>query len=115
MGDLYSIFVQYCMRMCSGDDYTQKKRIKEHNEAIDQLNKLRCQMHAEPGHCSETLLLLLNHEEEKVRLGASAHCLAMNIHTTLAIQKLQELVATSKDWSLSSAADNLLKFNISDS
>lgn len=110
MKDYLERFIADCRLLCSGHEYANKKRLKQHNQAMDRLMKLQKEMFAEIDHCSDLAYELLNHSEEKVRLCAGSYCLMARIHQEIAIQTLLAIEHTSQDKMLAACAFSSLKY-----
>lgn len=111
MVDYYEEFVYYALlTCCKSHEYLDKKRIREHNRAMDKLMKIQKKMFAEEGHCRELTLHLLNHEDIRVRLGAGAYCLMADVNKEEAVQILQHIKLHDKDWMTRVCAANCLDY-----
>lgn len=103
-------FIANCLKTCSNDEYADKKRLREHNRAVTALEELYHAMFECDDHCEALAMELLQHGEEKVRLGAGAYCLKAGIHNELAITVLTHLQKTSTDKMLTVSAGCTIAF-----
>ena len=71
--EYYELFVDYSMQQCLKNDYADKSKVKKHNYALAQLQKLKktmCQNES-----LDIIELLLLHEDDRVRLNAAKFAL----------------------------------------
>lgn len=110
MNDFHERFILDCRLICSEQEYADKKRLLQHNQAMARLTKLQREMFAEKDHCCSLAYELLSHNEEKVRLIAGSYCLMARIHQEKAMQTLLAIEETSQDKMLSASAFSSLKY-----
>lgn len=97
MKDYYNIFIQCSMSRClSFDDLIDKKRLRIHNKAMDQLSSLQKEMFMESDKCAGITHELLIHEDERVRIGAGAYCIHAQILIEEGVNTLIEIRDNSK-------------------
>lgn len=90
MKDLYTEFVEQCMKLIKEDDeYLDKKRVRENNRADVKLIALRKEIME--ANCPEILERLLLHDDIRVQLYAAISCLDENVYFDKALQVLEDL------------------------
>lgn len=107
MADYYQLFIDLCLQQCTKDDFSDRRKVKVHNLAINKLYKLQSEM--KKTDCKGMLKMLLSHEDDRVRINSAAMCLQDNILVDDAILALRQVVDTSEDSTLSFSAEMLLK------
>ncbi|MBQ3505024.1 MAG: DUF2019 domain-containing protein [Oscillospiraceae bacterium] len=99
MKELYSLIIKYCISRCyTYDDLVDKKKLRLHNKAMSQLQKIQKEMYSEHDHCTNIVLELLKHTDERVRMFAATYCLHANILVETGMQVLIQI----RDYSESS-------------
>ena len=107
MKEYYNLFVKLSLQQCTKNDYTNKLRVKKHNESAKKLKKLCDEMMQ---NISEDILYaLLNHEDDRVKINASSLCLQTGILIDQAILILKKIIAESDDSTICFSAKMLLK------
>jgi hypothetical protein len=96
MKDYYNIIVDLSCKRCNKDDYGSKKRVREHNKAMDKLFKLGKELNNPEG--KELLLKLLYHENEHVILVATMFCAKLGFHPDETLERLIYVKNNSKDF-----------------
>ena len=105
MKDYYNLFVELSLQ-CTKNDYVNKLKVKNHNVAIKRLNKLQNEMKL---HISEdTLRLLLNHKDDRVKVNAASFCLDLGLLAEQSIQLLKKIIDDSDDSTICFSAKMLL-------
>lgn len=107
MRDYYNLFVQLSLKQCLKDDYASKAKVRAHNRAADKLTKLWEEMSKTD--CSDLLCTLLAHQDDRVKINASAMCLKYNICVDVAVSTLRDVMNFSNDGILSFNAEMLLR------
>ena len=95
--------------MCHCGDYGSKKRVKEHNKAMDKIYNLKDELNNPEG--EEILLRLLFHENGMVVLNAAMLCLELNFHKKEKKERVIYVKDSSKDPLIQFNAETMLKFN----
>lgn len=106
MKDYYHLFVSLSLQQCTKDDYTNKNKVKLHNLASKKLHKLQNEMQQNVS--KEILYMLLNHEDERVRVNAASLCLHKKDFIENSILILEEIINRSDDPTLIFSAKMLL-------
>lgn len=99
----YDLYVGNCLKLCLQDDYGNRKKLRAHNKAMDNLAKLEAEM------TPSDFLRLLVHEDERVRLNAAAACVRRKLCYDEAVATPEEVEAHSPDGTLSLAAKMVLR------
>ena len=107
MKDYYNLFIQLSQQQCTARDYADKQKVKAHNKAAKEMQKLKKEM--KQIDCFETLNTLLNHNDDRVRINAASLCLQMSIHIEKAIDCLKDIADCASDATMQFAAKMLLK------
>lgn len=107
MKDYYSLFVKLSLQQCVENDYANKSKVKKHNEAARKIQKLQNEMKQNAS--EETWYMLLNHEDDRVKVNAASFCLQSGILVEQAVLTLKEIVEISKDSTIRFSAQMLLQ------
>lgn len=107
MKDYCSMFVDLCLKQCTEDDYDDRSKVKIHNAAYKQLWKLQNEM--KQIDCTEMLTTLLEHEDERVKIGAATMCFKEQILVETAKSVLMEILQNTKDKTFAFNAKLLLE------
>lgn len=107
MQNYYDRFVQLSLQLCLKEDYADKQKLKAHDKAMTQLDKLQREMAKTD--CSRVILALLEHPEERVRMGAAAFCIKIRIYIEKATAVLDNIIDTSNDSTIIFSAEMILK------
>ena len=107
MKDYYDLIVKLSLKLCTKDDYIDKLKSIVHNTAARKLYKLEIEM--KQYDCEEVLHKLLSHEDDRVKLSASAICLRNNVIVDQAIPVLRNVMQFSSDPTFRFSAEMLLK------
>ena len=106
MKNYYDLFVQLSLQQCTKNDYVDKLKVKKHNEAIRKLNKLQNEI---TQNISEDMLnMLLNHEDDRVKINAASFCLHSKILVEQSVLVLKNIIANSDDETICFSAKMLL-------
>ena len=101
-------YVLLCSKMCKKpDDYLDKKNVKKHNEAMKSLNKLTEELYKNTQLSCEVYYVLLNCEDDYVKMCAAADCLKLEIYVKDAL-KILKRISRSKDKMASMSAERIL-------
>lgn len=109
MKDYYSLFIDLSKQQCTASDYINKKRIKEHNEAAKQIKKLQFEIDSKEA--LNVLDILLEYDDERVKINAASICLEKGIFVEKASCVLKRIESCSEDHSLAFSAKMLLKMH----
>lgn len=83
------LFLEYCAQLCRDQDYADRRSVERHNAAMKKLNALAEEIPA------NLLPLLLQNDDETVRLNAATFCLQKEVHAEEARQTLNDLAANA--------------------
>ncbi len=100
----YDWFIELSLQQCKSDDYKNDLKVKLHNRAT---RLLQSKMKEINDQC--TLLELLSHNDDRVKLNASLRCIQLNILVEKNIDVLNRIINTSEDSSIRFSAKMLLK------
>ena len=103
----YNLFVQLSLQQCTKNDYANKQKVKKHNEAAKKLNKLQDEM--KQNIREETLCMLLNHEDDRVKINAASFCLHSKVLVEQSVLTLKKIIADSDDSTICFSAKMLLQ------
>ena len=107
MKDIYKLFVELSLQQCTQNDYTNKQKVKKHNAVLKKINKLQNEMKQD---ISEDMLqVLLNHEDDRVKVNVASFCLQSAILIDQSIHTLKKIIDTSDDSTISFSAKMLLQ------
>ena len=107
MKDYYNLFVELSLQQCTKNDYANKLKVKKHNAAFKKLEKLQDEM---KGNVSEEVLYkLLDHEDDRVKLGAASFCLQSEILVSQSVLTLKRIVCVSDDSTFRFSAEMILQ------
>lgn len=107
MKEYYDLFVKLSLQQCTKDDYADKIKVKSHNVASDKLIELQNEMSQDNN--EELLLMLLNHEDDRVKVNAASFCLQFKILVEQAILTLKKVIDDSDDSTICFSAKMLLQ------
>lgn len=105
--DYYNSFVKLSLQQCVENDYANKRKVKKHNAACKKLNELQEKMKQNVG--EDTLYMLLNHEDDRVKINAASLCLQSQILATQSVLTLEKIMNTSDDATIRFLAKMLLQ------
>ena len=105
--DDYSLFVDYSLSQCLKEDFSNKKKVRQNNQAANKLQKLQKKMLQ--GDFENTLARLLHHQDARVQINAAVLCYKANAFTNEAIQILRNIVANCDDPIVAFNAEMVLK------
>ena len=109
MKSYYDLFVELSLQCCTKNDYTDRLKVKKHNVASKKLGKLQDEMKLNIS--EDTWCVLLNHEDDRVKLNAAAACLQSEILIDQAVRTLKKIIHTSYDSTIRFSAKMLLDNN----
>ena len=107
MKDYYNLFVKLSLQQCTKNDYMDKLKVKIHNTAAKELNNLQDEMMHNIS--DDTLHVLLNHEDDRVKVNAASFCLNSNVLVEQSIFTLKKIITDSDDSTISFSAKMLLQ------
>ena len=105
MKDYYDLFVKLSLQQCTENDYADKAKVRRHNAAFKKLYKL--QDETKRNMSEEALLILLNHEDDRVKVNAASFCLQWGILVGQSVQTLKKAADTSGDRTIRLSAEML--------
>ena len=105
--DYYDLFVKLSLQQCTENDYADKAKVRRHNAAFKKLYKL--QDETKRNMSEEALLILLNHEDDRVKVNAASFCLQWGILVGQSVQTLKKAADTSGDRTIRLSAETLLQ------
>lgn len=107
MKDFINSFVELSLQQCTKNDYADKLKVKKHNTASKKLKKLQDEMKQS---VSEDILhVLLNHEDDRVKVNAASFCLQSEILIDQAVFTLKRIIDVSDDSTICFSAKMLLQ------
>jgi len=84
-------FIEKYVKLCSKlDDYTEMG-VKRHNRAMKELSKLYYLLSEDKHMAEEILIILLDFDDERIKITAATHCLGLNINLTMAEKTLNNI------------------------
>lgn len=92
MSDNYERFIEFSVASCSSFDYSDKQKVKAHNQASKNLQKLKTTMLEETDKSAGVFLRLLSHHNDAVRLNAASICVNEAICVKEAKKTLLDLI-----------------------
>lgn len=107
MKDYYNLFVELSLKQCTKNDYANKLKVKAHNEASKKLRLLQSEM--KQNDSEEILYMLLNHEDDRVKVNAASCCLQMDVLIEQAVFTLKKIIDVSQDSTICFSAKMLLQ------
>ena len=107
MKDYYNLFVELSLQQCTKNDYANKLKVKKHNEASKKLKKLQDEM--KQNISEDVLYVLLNHEDDRVKVNAASFCLQSEILIDQAVLTLKKIIDVSDDSTICFSAKMLLQ------
>lgn len=109
MKDYYKLFVELSSQQCTKNDYANKAKVQKSNTASKKLKLLQDEMKQNVN--EDILYMLLNHEDERVKVNAASFCLQSEILVDYAILTLKKIIAVSDDVTISFSAKMLLQMS----
>ena len=110
MEKYYNLLVQLSLQQCTVEDYKDKEKVLAHNVATKKIIKLCSEIKNQPQYVIEkTLKLLLEHEDDRVKINASNLCFQINVFVEQAKLLLKEIVCRSEDCTLRFSAKMILE------
>ena len=107
MKDYYILFVELSLQQCTKNDYANKLKVKKHNAASKKLNKLQDEMKQNVS--EDILYVLLNHEDDRVKVNAASFCLQSEILVEQSVLTLKKIIDVSDDSTICFSAKMLLQ------
>lgn len=107
MKDYYKLFVELSLQQCTKNDYANKLKVKTHNTAYKKLRLLQDEMKQIDN--EEMLHLLLNHEDDRVKINAASFCLQISVLVEKAVLTLERIIDVSDDSTICFSAKLLLQ------
>ncbi len=107
MKDYYNLFVELSLQQCTKNDYENKLKVKTHNAASKKIRQLQAEMKQNVS--EEVLYMLLNHEDDRVKINAASFCLQMEVLVEQAILALKKIIDVSDDSTICFSAKMLLQ------
>lgn len=107
MDDYYSEFVELSLQQCTKNSYIEKEKVKKHNIATKKLHQLQMEMRQNVS--EDTLLELLHHKDDRVKINATNFCLQSKILIEQSILTLEKIIAVSNDSTICFSAKMLLE------
>ena len=107
MKDYYKLFVELSLQQCTKNDYANKQKVKKHNVASKKLNELQNEMKQNVS--EDILYVLLNHEDDRVKVNAASFCLQSEILIEKAVLTLKKIIDVSDDSTICFSAKMLLQ------
>ena len=95
------------LQQCTENDYANKQKIKKHNAASKKLKRAQEEMKHNVG--EDVLYMLLNHEDDRVKVNAAAFCLQSDLLIDQAVITLKKIIDMSDDSTICFAAKTLLQ------
>ena len=83
------------LQQCTENDYANKQKIKKHNAAFKKLKRAQEEMKHNVG--EDVMDMLLNHEDDRVKVNAAAFCLQSGILIDQAVITLKKIIDMSDD------------------
>ena len=107
MKDYYNLFLELSLQQCIKNDYTNKLKVKKHNAAAKKLNKMHEEMMQNIS--DDKLCVLLNHEDDRVKVNAASFCLRSHVLIEQSIFTLKKIIDVSDDSTICFSAKMLLQ------
>ena len=107
MNEYYDLFVELSLQQCTKNDYANKLKVKTHNVASKKLRQLQTKMKKDSS--EEMLLMLLNHDDDRVKINAAFCCLQMDVLIEQTVLALKKIIDESNDSTLCFSAKMLLQ------
>lgn len=95
------------LQQCTENDYANKQKIKKHNAASKKLKSVQEEMKHNVG--EDVMDMLLNHEDDRVKVNAAAFCLQSGILIDQAVITLKKIIDMSDDSTICFGAKMLLQ------
>ena len=106
MKNNYLHFIELSLLQCTKNDYSDKLKVKAHNQALGKLSILKEKMKENLD--LEEMQLLLNHKDEIVVVNAAVFCLEIGVCKEKALEKLKIIIESSVDTMIVFTAKNIL-------
>ena len=100
-------FLKLSLQQCTQNDYMDKAKVKKHNTASKKIHKLMDEM--EPITCENIMYILLNHEDDRVKVNAASLCLKSGVFVDQSVLALNKIINVSNDPTLRFSAKLLLQ------
>lgn len=107
MKDYYSLFVKLSLQQCRKEDYVDKRKVRQHNAAVEKLISLEKEM--KNIDCTAVLKELLQHDDERVKINAATFCIQIGVLLDEAKKILIEVSSSSLDSTMQFCADMILQ------
>ncbi len=107
MKNYYNLFVELSLQQCAESDYADKAKVRRHNAAYKKLYKLQDEMKRNMS--EDEWLMLLNHEDDRVKVNAASFCLQCGVLGGQCVQTLKNVAEASGDSIIRLSAEMLLK------
>ena len=95
MKDYCSLFVELSLQQCTKNDYANKLKVEKHNAASEKLKKLQDEMKQNVS--EDILYVLLNHEDDRVKVNAASFCLQSEILVEQSVLTLEKIIDVSDE------------------
>ena len=100
-------YIAHCQKLCTKPEDYSKSNTRQHNKAMDALEKYAAEWSKTPDLAQNVFAQLLLHESTAVRLNAAAACLKYDICVESAIKVLEAIEVGEDRLSAFSAAMTL--------
>lgn len=107
MKNFYKLFVDLSLQQCTQTDYVDKFKVNTHNTACKKLKQLESEM--KQTNSGDVLRLLLDHNDDRVKINAASFCLNMNVFVDKAFITLRRIIENSPDKTVCFSAKMLLE------
>ena len=107
MKDYYNLFIKLSLQQCIKNNYSNILEVKKHNAASKKLDKLKNEMKQNVS--EDILYMLLNYEDDRVKVNAASLCLQMNVLVDQAVLTLKNIIDFSDNTTICFSAKMLLK------
>ena len=107
MKDYYNLFVELSLQQCTKNDYANKLKVKKSNAAAKKIYKLQDEMMQNIS--KNALFMLLNHEDDRVKVNAASFCLHASVLIEQSVLTLKRIIADSDDSTICFSAKMLLQ------
>ena len=106
MKNNYLHFIELSLLQCTKNDYSDKLKVKAHNQALGKLSILKEKMKENLD--LDKMEVLLEHSDERVVINAASFCLEIGAHKDKSCIVLKKIIEASKDETFVFAARNVL-------
>ena len=106
MKNNYLHFIELSLLQCTKNDYSDKLKVKAHNQALGKLSILKEKMKENLD--LDEMKVLLEHSDERVVINAASFCLEIGAHKDKSCIVLKKIIEASKDETFVFAARNVL-------